>query len=220
MNYFETIIENESKKEYYINLMNFVDEEYKTKTIFPEKENIYSAFKYTPYNKVKVVIIGQDPYHGEGEAHGLSFSVCPNVKIPPSLKNIYKELNTEMGCYIPNNGYLVKWADQGVLLLNAVLTVEKDKPASHRGKGWEIFTDNIIAEINKKDEPVVFMLWGNFAKSKKKLLNNPKHLVLESAHPSPFSARHGFFGNNHFILANEYLKKNGLEPIDWQIENI
>ena len=220
MNYFETIIENESKKEYYINLMNFVDEEYKTKTIFPEKENIYSAFKYTPYNKVKVVIIGQDPYHGEGEAHGLSFSVCPNVKIPPSLKNIYKELNAEIGCYIPNNGYLAKWADQGVLLLNAVLTVEKDKPASHRGKGWEIFTDNIIAEINKKDEPVVFMLWGNFAKSKKELLNNPKHLVLESAHPSPFSARHGFFGNNHFILANEYLKKNGLEPIDWQIENI
>ena len=125
-----------------------------------------------------------------------------------------------MGCYIPNNGYLVKCADQCVLLLNAVLTVEKDKPASHRGKGWEIFTDNIIAEINKKDEPVVFMLWGNFAKSKKELLNNPKHLVLESAHPSPFSARHGFFGNNHFILANEYLKKNGLEPIDWQIENI
>ena len=220
MKYFNTIIENESKKEYYKKLMEFVEQEYKTKTIFPPKENIYSAFEHTPYNKVKVVIIGQDPYHGEGEAHGLSFSVCPNVKIPPSLKNIYKELNTEMGCYIPNNGYLVKWADQGVLLLNAVLTVEKDKPASHRGKGWEIFTDNIIAEINKKDEPVVFMLWGNFAKSKKKLLNNPKHLVLESAHPSPFSARHGFFGNNHFILANEYLKKNGLEPIDWQIENI
>jgi uracil-DNA glycosylase len=197
MNYFKSIIEDESKKDYYINLHNFVDNEYKNNTIYPERENIFA-----------------------GEAHGLSFSVRPEIKIPPSLKNIYKELNSELGCYIPNNGYLVKWAKQGVLLLNAVLTVQKDLPASHRGKGWETFTDKIIEEIDKKDEPVVFMLWGNFAKSKEALLKNPKHLVLTSAHPSPFSARNGFFGNNHFIKANEYLQDNGLTPIDWQIENI
>lgn len=220
MNYFKNIIEEESKKEYYINLKNFIDNEYENKTVYPERKSIYAAFKHTPYEEVKVVILGQDPYHGEGEAHGLSFSVCPGVKIPPSLKNIYKELNSEFGCYIPNNGYLTKWANQGVLLLNSVLTVEKDSPASHRGKGWEIFTDKIIEEIDKKDEPVVFMLWGNFAKSKKVLLKNPKHLVLESAHPSPFSARNGFFGNNHFLQANEYLNKNGQKEIDWQIENI
>ncbi len=220
MNYFKNILENESKKEYYKKLNEFIENEYQTKTIYPQKENIYSAFEYTPYDNVKVVILGQDPYHGESEAHGLSFSVCPGIKTPPSLKNIYKELNTELGCYIPNNGYLVKWAKQGVLLLNSVLTVQKDMPASHRGKGWETFTDKIIEEIDKKDTPVVFMLWGNFAKSKKELLRNPKHLVLESAHPSPFSARNGFFGNNHFIKANKYLRDNGLEVIDWQIENI
>lgn len=220
MGYFKNIIEEESKKDYYINLKKFVNDEYAKKTIYPERKNIYAALEKTPYENIKVVILGQDPYHGEGEAHGLSFSVCPGIKIPPSLKNIYKELNSELGCYIPNNGYLDKWAKQGVLLLNAVLTVEKDTPASHKGKGWEIFTDKIIEEINKKDEPVVFMLWGNFAKSKESLLNNPKHLVLSSAHPSPFSARHGFFGNNHFKIANEFLEKNGVKPIDWQIENI
>lgn len=220
MNYFKNIIEEESKKEYYINLKRFVDDEYENRIVYPERKNIFAALQHTPYNNVKVVILGQDPYHGEGEAHGLSFSVCPGVKIPPSLKNIYKELNSEFGCYIPNNGYLTKWADQGVLLLNSVLTVQKDTPASHRGKGWEIFTDKIIEEIDKKDEPVVFMLWGNFAKSKKNLLKNPKHLVLESAHPSPFSARNGFFGNNHFIKANEYLVKNGQKEIDWQIEDM
>lgn len=220
MNYFKTIIENESKKDYYKELHDFVDQEYESKTIYPERKKIFEAFKHTPYDKVKVVILGQDPYHGEGEAHGLSFSVCPGIKIPPSLKNIYKELNSELGCYIPNNGYLTKWADQGVLLLNSVLTVEKDIPASHRGKGWEIFTDNVIKELDKKEEPIVFMLWGNFAKTKKELLKNPNHLVLESAHPSPFSARNGFFGNNHFIDANKFLEKNGISPIDWQIENI
>ena len=217
---FKEIIEEESKKAYFKKLQSFVDEEYKNKTIFPERKNIFASLETTPYDKVKVVIIGQDPYHGEGEAHGLSFSVNPGIKIPPSLKNIYKELNYEYGCYIPNNGYLKKWAEQVVLLLNAVLTVEKDKPASHQGKGWETFTDRIIKEIDKKDEPVVFLLWGNFAKSKKELLTNSKHLVLESPHPSPFSARHGFFGNNHFKLANEYLAKKGVKPIDWQIENI
>jgi uracil-DNA glycosylase len=217
---FKEIIEEESKKEYFKELQSFVDEEYKNKTVFPERKNIYASLENTPFDKVKVVILGQDPYHGEGEAHGFAFSVKPGIKIPPSLKNIYKELNAEYGCYIPNNGYLMKWAKQGVLLLNAVLTVEKDKPASHQGKGWEKFTDRVIEEIDKKDEPVVFMLWGNFAKSKKKLLTNKNHLVLESPHPSPFSARHGFFGNNHFKLANEYLTQNKIKPIDWQIENI
>ena len=220
MNYFKNIIEGEAQKDYYKKLHDFVDNEYQTKTIFPDRKNIFQAMSRTPYDKVKVVILGQDPYHGQGEAHGLSFSVCPGITIPPSLKNIYKELNAELGCYIPNNGYLMKWAEQGVLLLNSVLTVQKDMPASHRGKGWEIFTDKIIEEIDKKEEPVVFLLWGNFAKSKESLLKNPKHLVLKSAHPSPFSANHGFFGNNHFIKTNEYLKKNGLDPIDWQIDNI
>ena len=220
MNKFKEIIEEEAQKDYYKKMHEFVINEYETKTIFPPRSNIYEALKLTPYDNVKVVILGQDPYHGTGEAHGLSFSVSPGIKTPPSLQNIYKELNQELGCYIPNNGYLTKWAKQGVLLLNSVLTVVKDSPASHKGIGWETFTDRIISEIDKKDSPVVFMLWGNFARSKKALLTNPNHLVLESAHPSPFSARNGFFGNNHFKLANEYLVKNGIEPIDWQIENI
>lgn len=220
MNHFKDIIEEESKKDYYKKLHEFVYKAYEEHTIFPDKKNIFAALKYTPYENVKVVILGQDPYHGLGEAHGMAFSVCPGIKIPPSLQNIYKELHEELGCYIPNNGYLMKWAHQGVLLLNSVLTVQKDLPASHRGIGWEAFTDKIIEEVNKKDEPVVFMLWGNFAKSKASLITNPKHLVLTCAHPSPFSARYGFFGCNHFKKANEFLKENGKQPIDWQIENI
>ena len=220
MNHFKDIIEEESKKDYYKNLHEFVYKEYDEKTIFPEKKNIFAALKYTDYDDVKVVILGQDPYHGVNEANGLAFAVSNGVRLPPSLQNIYKELNQELGCYIPNNGYLMKWSRQGVLLLNSVLTVQKDIPASHRGKGWEIFTDKIIEEVNKKDTPVVFMLWGSFAKSKRYLITNPKHLILEAPHPSPFSARSGFFGCNHFIMANEFLKNNGIEPIDWQIENI
>ena len=220
MNHFKDIIEEESKKDYYKKLHEFVYKAYEEHTIFPDKKNIFAALKYTPYENVKVVILGQDPYHGLGEAHGMAFSVCPGIKIPPSLQNIYKELHEELGCYIPNNGYLMKWARQGVLLLNSVLTVQKDLPASHRGIGWEAFTDKIIEEVNKKDEPVVFMLWGNFAKSKASLITNPKHLVLTCAHPSPFSARYGFFGCNHFKKANEFLKENGKQPRDWQIENI
>lgn len=220
MNHFKDIIEEESKKDYYKKLHEFVYKAYEEHTIFPDKKNIFAALKYTPYENVKVVILGQDPYHGLGEAHGMAFSVCPGIKIPPSLQNIYKELHEELGCYIPNNGYLMKWASQGVLLLNSVLTVQKDLPASHRGIGWEAFTDKIIEEVNKRDEPVVFMLWGNFAKSKASLITNPKHLVLTCAHPSPFSARYGFFGCNHFKKANEFLKENGKQPIDWQIENI
>ena len=220
MNHFKDIIEEESKKDYYIKLHEFVDNEYKTKTIYPPRENIFFALKNTPYEYVKVVIIGQDPYHGEGEAHGMCFSVNPGIKVPPSLQNIYKEIRRDLGCKIPNNGYLLKWARQGVLLLNAVLTVEKDKPASHQGKGWEIFTDRIIEEINKKDTPVVFLLWGNFAKQKSSLITNPKHLILTSSHPSPFAVRYGFDGCSHFSKTNEFLVKTGQAPIDWQIEDI
>lgn len=217
---FKELIDEESKKEYYIKLKEYIDNEYETKEIFPKKQEIFNALRFTPYDDVKVLIVGQDPYHGVGEAHGLSFSVNPNIKIPPSLKNIYKELNDDLKTYIPNNGYLVKWAKQGVMLLNSVLTVQKDTPASHRGKGWEVFTDRVIEEVNKKQSPVVFILWGNYAKEKEKLITNPIHLVLKSAHPSPFSCRNGFFGCKHFSKTNDFLVKNGLEPIDWQIENI
>lgn len=220
MNYFKNIIEEESSKEYYIKLHDFIDNEYKTKIIYPNRENIFFALKNTPYEYVKVVIIGQDPYHGEGEAHGMCFSVNPGIKVPPSLQNIYKELNRDLGCKIPNNGYLLKWARQGVLMLNSVLTVEKDKPASHQGKGWEIFTDKIIEEINKKDTPVVFLLWGSFAKKKAELITSPIHLVLTSSHPSPFSVKYGFEGCSHFSKTNNFLIKNNLAPIDWQIEDI
>lgn len=220
MNHFKDVIQEESQKEYYIKLHDFVEQEYQTKTIFPPKENIFFALKNTPYEYVKVVIIGQDPYHGVGEAHGMAFSVNPGIKVPPSLQNIYKEIHRDLGCYIPNNGYLLKWARQGVLMLNSVLTVEKDKPASHQGKGWETFTDRMISEINLKDTPVVFLLWGNFAKQKAALITNPKHLILTSSHPSPFAVRYGFEGCSHFSKANAFLVKNGQAPIDWQIDNI
>lgn len=220
MGKFKEILEEESKKEYMIKLKEFIENEYNTKIIFPERKNIMNSMKYTPYENVKVVIVGQDPYHGVGEAHGLSFSVQPGIKTPPSLVNIYKELNRDLGCYIPNNGYLVKWAKEGVLLLNSVLTVVKDNPGSHRGKGWEIFTDTIIKSINDKEEPVVFLLWGNYAKEKAMYITNPKHLVLKTSHPSPFSVRNGFDGCSHFSKANDFLKQNGIKPIDWQIENI
>lgn len=220
MNYFKNIIEEESKKDYYKKLHEFVINEYNTKTIFPPKEKIFNALQTTPYDKVRVVIIGQDPYHGIGEAHGMCFSVNPGIKIPPSLMNIYKELNRDLGCKIPNNGYLVKWAKQGVLLLNSVLTVEKDRPASHQNKGWEIFTDRIIEELNKSQTPIVFLLWGNFAKQKARLITNKKHLILTSSHPSPFSVKYGFEGCSHFSKANKFLASNNLTPIDWQIDDI
>ncbi len=220
MSRFKEIIEEESQKEYYKKLHEFVDNEYKTKTIYPPRENIFFALKNTPYEYVKVVIIGQDPYHGEGEAHGMCFSVNPGIPVPPSLQNIYKEIHRDLGCKIPNNGYLLKWARQGVLLLNSVLTVEKDKPASHQGKGWEIFTDRIIEEINKKNTPVVFLLWGKFAKQKQALITNPKHLILTSSHPSPFSVRYGFEGCSHFSKTNDFLALNDMARIDWQIDDI
>ena len=220
MNGFKKIIEEESKKDYYIKLHDFVDNEYKTKTIYPPRENIFFALKNTPYEYVKVVILGQDPYHGEGEAHGLCFSVNPGIKVPPSLQNIFKEIHRDLGLKIPNNGYLLKWARQGVLMLNSVLTVEKDKPASHQNKGWEIFTDTIIKKVNEKDTPVVFLLWGNFAKKKKELITNPIHLVLTSSHPSPFAVNYGFNECSHFSKTNEFLIKNNMAPIDWQIDDI
>lgn len=217
---FRKVLDREKEKEYFKNLTEFINNEYATKEIFPPRDSVMNAMKYTPYKNVKVVIVGQDPYHGVGEAHGLSFSVNPHIAIPPSLKNIYKELNKELGLYIPNNGYLMKWAKEGVLLLNSVLTVVKDTPASHRGKGWETFTDEVIKAVNEKTTPVVFLLWGNYARNKKSIITNPIHLVLETSHPSPFSVRNGFDGCGHFKKTNEFLIEHGQKPIDWQIENI
>ena len=210
----------EFAKPYYKELYNFVLDEYSKHVIFPPANEIYSALEHTPIDKVKIVLLGQDPYHERGQAHGMSFSVKPGIKTPPSLQNMYKELNSELGCYIPNNGYLLKWADQGVLLLNTSLTVREGAANSHKGKGWEQFTDAIIRAVNTQDRPIVYFLWGSNARSKKALINNPKHLVLEAVHPSPLSAYNGFFGCGHFAKANEFLRANGLEPIDWQIENI
>jgi len=190
---------------------------YDKKTIFPEKDNIFNALKLTDYNNVKVVIMGQDPYHGIGEAHGLSFSVQKGIKIPPSLQNIYKELEDDLGIPPKSHGDLSGWAKQGVLLLNAVLTVEKDKASSHKGMGWELFTDYIIKLLNNYPEPIVFILWGNFAREKKKYITNKKHLIIESSHPSPFSAYSGFFGSKPFSKANNFLIKNKKEPIDWSL---
>jgi len=213
-------LEEEFHKPYYKELYEFVKEEYNSTQVFPPSDEIFSAFHMTPLSKVKVVILGQDPYHDVGQAHGLCFSVKPNVAIPPSLKNIYKELHEDLGCYIPHNGYLVKWANQGILMLNTVLTVRAHMANSHRGKGWEKFTDAAIRALNKQDRPIVFLLWGRPAQTKKKMLDNPKHLILEAAHPSPLSANNGFFGSRPFSKTNQFLQENGLEPIDWQIENI
>mgnify|MGYP000208843465 FL=1 len=210
----------EFKKPYYRDLYNFVRDEYATHVVYPPADDIFNAMHFTPLDKVKVLILGQDPYHNVNQAHGLSFSVKPGVEAPPSLVNIYKELNEDLGCYIPNNGYLKKWADQGVMMLNTVLTVQAHRANSHRGIGWEEFTDAAIRVLNQQDRPIVFMLWGRPAQSKKALLDNPNHLILEAPHPSPLSAYRGFFGCHHFSQANEFLKEHGLAPIDWQIENI
>ncbi|MBP3421378.1 MAG: uracil-DNA glycosylase [Lachnospiraceae bacterium] len=210
----------EFSKDYYKELYKKVIEEYKTHLIFPPSEDVFTAFELTPLKDVKVVIIGQDPYHNVGQAHGLCFSVRPEVDIPPSLVNIYKELHEDLGCEIPNNGYLVKWAKQGVLLLNTVLTVRAHQANSHRGMGWEQFTDAAIRVLNEEDRPIVFILWGAPAQKKKAMLNNPKHLILEAPHPSPLSAYRGFFGSKPFSKTNAFLEQNGLAPIDWQIENV
>lgn len=212
-------LSSEFKKPYYRKLYERIIEEYQNYQVFPQSDDIFNAFNLTPLSKVKVVIFGQDPYHGDGQAHGLCFSVKPDVQIPPSLVNIYKELQDDLGCYIPDNGYLVKWAEQGVLLLNTVLTVRAHQAFSHRGIGWEEFTDAAIRILNEQDRPIVFILWGKPAQMKKAMLNNPHHLILEAPHPSPLSAYRGFFGSRPFSKANDFLIRNGESPIDWQIEN-
>ncbi len=214
-------ISPEFQKPYYRELYSFVKKEYSERVIFPKADDIFNAFHYTNLSDVKVLLLGQDPYHNVNQAHGLSFSVLPSQReIPPSLQNIYKELKDDLGCYIPNNGYLKKWADQGVLLLNTVLTVRAHQANSHQGKGWEKFTDAVIEVLNKEDRPIVYFLWGKPAQSKIPMLNNKKHLILTAPHPSPLSAYRGFFGCKHFSRANEFLVANGEKPIDWQIENI
>lgn len=210
----DIVLKDELKKDYFKNLGIFVKKEYKTKRIFPPYNNIFDALRYTDYDDVKVVILGQDPYHGLGEAHGLSFSVHQNVAMPPSLQNIFKELENDLKIKRSNSD-LTDWAKQGVLLLNSIMTVEMDKPLSHQNKGWEIFTDNIIKLLNKRDKPVIFVLWGSFARSKKSLIDENKHYIIESVHPSPLSAYRGFFGSKPFSKINNYLKKNNIEEIKW-----
>ena len=211
---------NEYNSEYYKELTAFLKNEYSSKVIYPPATEIFNALKYTPLSRVKAVILGQDPYHEPNQAHGLCFSVLPGNPAPPSLENIYKELKDDCGCYIPNNGYLKKWADQGVLLLNTVLTVRAHAANSHAGHGWERFTDAVIKAVNEENRPIVFLLWGSPAQKKAAFLNNPNHLILKAPHPSPLSAYRGFFGCKHFSKANEFLTSNGCTPIDWQIENI
>ena len=214
-----TPLSGEFKKPYYKKLYETVMSEYQTKEVYPAPDDIFNAFAFTPLANVKVVIFGQDPYHEPGQAHGLCFSVKPDVKIPPSLVNIYQELREDCGCYIPNNGYLKKWADQGVLLLNTVLTVRAHAANSHKNIGWEEFTNAAIRVLNEQDRPIVFILWGRPAQAKKKMLTNPNHLVLEAPHPSPLSAYRGFFGCKHFSKTNAFLQEHGVAPVDWQIEN-
>lgn len=210
-------LSQEFDKEYYLRLREFLKQEYQEHTIYPSMDNIFNALHETPFKKVKAVIIGQDPYHGPNQAHGLSFSVNPGVAIPPSLRNIYKELAADVGFEIPNHGYLVHWAKEGVLLLNNVLTVRAGEAHSHQKKGWEQFTDEVIRQLNEKSEPVVYVLWGAAAKKKKHLINQEKHFTVESVHPSPLSAHRGFFGSKPFSKTNELLVNAGLEPIDWQL---
>ncbi|MFJ5623619.1 uracil-DNA glycosylase [Peribacillus loiseleuriae] len=218
-NDWEPLLAEEFKKPYYQELREFLKKEYRNERIHPEAKDIYSALTLTPFHKVKVVILGQDPYHGPHQAHGLSFSVQPEVKIPPSLKNIYKELHTDIGCTIPNHGNLVQWAEQGVLLLNTVLTVREGEAHSHRGKGWELFTNKVISLLNERKTPVVFILWGKPAQSKIPLIDATKHPIITSVHPSPLSASRGFFGSRPFSKTNQLLKQLGEHEIDWQISN-
>ncbi len=219
-NKWDEILKDEFEKDYYKKIREFLKYEYSHYTVYPKMENIFSALKLCDYDDVKVVIIGQDPYHEEGQAHGLSFSVQPGIAIPPSLLNMYKELQTDLGCYIPNNGFLEKWEKQGVLLLNNVLTVRAHEANSHKDCGWENFTDRIVIELNKRETPVIFLMWGSSAKKKEMLITNPIHKILKAAHPSPLSAYRGFFGCKHFSTVNNILMENGELPIDWQIENI
>ena len=219
-NDWEELLRPEMDKEYYQDLRSFLINEYQTKIIYPDMNNIFTALKLTSYKDTKVVILGQDPYHGPNQSHGLAFSVKPGVRIPPSLRNIYKELSLDLGCYIPDNGYLKKWAEQGVLLLNTSLTVIASEANSHSKIGWERFTDHIIKLLNDREDPVIFILWGNNAKSKEQLITNKRHYIIKSVHPSPLSASRGFFGSKPFSKTNHILSDIGKTPIDWQIENI
>ena len=214
------LLKDQFEMDYYKNLRTFLVHEYSSATVYPDKYDIFNALNYTTYNDVKVVILGQDPYHGPKQAHGLSFSVKPGVPAPPSLVNIYKELRDDLGCTIPNNGYLKKWADQGVLLLNTSLTVRAAEANSHRNKGWEIFTDAVISILNKREKPIVFILWGSNAISKEKLITNTAHYIIKSPHPSPLSAHRGFLGSKPFSKTNSFLQSHGEEVIDWQIQNL
>ena len=214
-NDWDALLKEEFKKDYYLSLREFLKAEYLSKKIYPPMNDIFNALKYTSYEDARVVILGQDPYHGEGQAHGLCFSVKEGIPFPPSLKNIFKEIKESLGIDMPKSGELVGWAKQGVLLLNTTLTVREGAPQSHKGRGWEILTDRIIELMNEKERPVVFMLWGGNARAKKSLITNKHHLVLECAHPSPLSAYAGFFGSNHFAKANEYLESKNERPIDW-----
>lgn len=217
-NDWDEVLKEEKEKDYFKKLIQFVEEEYKEKTIYPKKTEIFKAFRNTSYKDTKVVILGQDPYHRENQAEGLSFSVKEGIQQPPSLKNIFKELKSDLGYEPPQSGSLVPWTREGVLLLNTVLTVVKHQPASHKDIGWETFTDNVISKINEKKTPVVFILWGSFARSKKELITNPIHYIIESSHPSPYSAKQGFFGSKPFSKTNDFLIKNGLSPIHWEIK--
>lgn len=214
----DKILEEEYKKDYFINMLKTLQIEYRTKTIFPPKHDVFKALRLTDYDNIKIVILGQDPYHGTGQAEGLSFSVQDGIRKPPSLKNIFKELKDDLGIEEPESGSLVKWSKEGVLLLNSLLTVEKDKPLSHKKLGWETFTDEIIKKINEKDTPVVFILWGAYARSKKEYITNPNHFIIESAHPSPFSARNGFFGSKPFSRANNFLISKKISPVNFKLD--
>lgn len=213
--YWEDFLKKEFKEEYLIQLSEFLKEVYSMRTIYPKREDVFNAFAYSKYEEMKVVIIGQDPYHQPNQAHGLCFSVSPGIPLPPSLRNIYKELCEDIECKMPETGCLIPWAKQGVLLLNSILTVEESKPLSHQDKGWEIFCDHVLVECDKSENPIVFILWGKQAQSKEKLLRNPKHLVIKSVHPSPLSAYNGFFGSKPFSKTNDFLIKNGRSPINW-----
>ncbi len=217
-NSWDEMLEGEFQKEYYLKLREFLAREYKTRTVYPDMYDIFNALRYTSYEDVKAVIIGQDPYHGPGQAHGLSFSVKKGIEQPPSLKNIFKEIQDDLGIVPPNHGELIKWAQQGVLLLNAVLTVRAGEANSHKGMGWEHFTDKVITLLNQRQQPMVFLLWGANARQKKQLITNPGHKILETVHPSPLSAYNGFFGCRHFSAANEFLKASGQSPIDWSLD--
>ncbi len=219
-NDWDRVIGGEFEKDYYLKLREFLKKEYSLGEVYPNMYDMFSALKVTSFEDTKVVIIGQDPYHEPGQAHGMAFSVKPGVPVPPSLMNMYKELNKSLGCFIPNNGFLMPWAKQGVLLLNAVLTVRRGQADSHKGKGWEQFTDSIIEALNRRRDPVVFLLWGNNARKKADFIDRSRHFVFEAPHPSPLSASRGFFGCNHFAKANEALISILKSPIDWQIPNI